>query len=85
MVSKASPHEPMVSANSLASRATDLGGLTRAAELSQIPLLSEELIARSHLFPEGKLDECGVLVLDGQEIRDHANDRLPGTGVGPAA
>jgi NAD(P)-dependent dehydrogenase (short-subunit alcohol dehydrogenase family) len=32
-------------------------GLTRAAELSQVPLLPEELLAQSHLFPEGRLDQ----------------------------
>ena len=31
--------------------------LTRAAELSQIPLLPEELLAQQHLFPEGRLDQ----------------------------
>ncbi|MFC5525933.1 SDR family NAD(P)-dependent oxidoreductase [Rhodanobacter ginsengisoli] len=36
---------------------TDLPGLTRAAELSQLPLLPEELLAQSHLFPEGRLDQ----------------------------
>ena len=41
----------------LAARASDLPGLTRAAELSQVPLLPEELLAQSHLFPEGKLDQ----------------------------
>jgi NAD(P)-dependent dehydrogenase (short-subunit alcohol dehydrogenase family) len=44
-------------ANPLASRAADLSGLTRAAELSQMPLLPEELLAQSHLFPEGRLDQ----------------------------
>ncbi len=34
-----------------------LPGLSRAAELSQLPLLSEELLAQSHLFPEGRLDQ----------------------------
>jgi NAD(P)-dependent dehydrogenase (short-subunit alcohol dehydrogenase family) len=34
-----------------------LPGLTRAAELSQLPLLPEELLAQSHLFPEGRLDQ----------------------------
>jgi NAD(P)-dependent dehydrogenase (short-subunit alcohol dehydrogenase family) len=34
----------------------DLTALTRAAELSQIPLLAEELLAQQHLFPEGRLD-----------------------------
>jgi NAD(P)-dependent dehydrogenase (short-subunit alcohol dehydrogenase family) len=32
-------------------------GLTRAAELSQLPLLPEELLAQQHLFPEGRLDQ----------------------------
>ena len=34
-----------------------LTALTRAAELSQIPLLAEELLAQQHLFPEGRLDQ----------------------------
>ena len=34
-----------------------LPALTRAAELSQIPLLPEELLAQKHLFPEGRLDQ----------------------------
>ena len=32
-------------------------GLTHAAELSQLPLLPEELLAQSHLFPDGRLDQ----------------------------
>jgi NAD(P)-dependent dehydrogenase (short-subunit alcohol dehydrogenase family) len=32
-------------------------GLTHAAELSQAPLLPEDLAAPAHLFPEGKLDQ----------------------------
>ena len=32
-------------------------GLTKAAELSQLPLLPEELLAQQHLFPEGRLDQ----------------------------
>lgn len=32
-------------------------GLTRAAELSQVPLLDDELVAQQHLFPEGRLDQ----------------------------
>ncbi len=32
-------------------------GLTRAAELSQIPLLADELLGQKHLFPEGRLDQ----------------------------
>ena len=37
--------------------ATEFTGLTRAAELSQAPLLPEELAAQAHLFPEGRLDQ----------------------------
>ncbi|MEO8673212.1 MAG: SDR family oxidoreductase [Tahibacter sp.] len=39
-----------------AARAGDLPGLTRAAALSQVPLLDDELVAQAHLFPEGRLD-----------------------------
>ena len=38
-------------------RLTELAGLTRAAELSQVPLLPEELAAQRDLFPEGRLDQ----------------------------
>ena len=34
-----------------------LAGLTHAAELSQVPLLPEELAARQALFPAGRLDQ----------------------------
>ena len=34
-----------------------LAGLTHAAELSQVPLLSEELRAQADLFPAGRLDQ----------------------------
>ena len=34
-----------------------VAGLTRAAELSQVPLLAEELLGQKHLFPEGRLDQ----------------------------
>jgi NAD(P)-dependent dehydrogenase (short-subunit alcohol dehydrogenase family) len=37
-------------------RLADVSGLTRAAELSQVALLSEELQAQRELFPEGRLD-----------------------------
>jgi NAD(P)-dependent dehydrogenase (short-subunit alcohol dehydrogenase family) len=49
--------EAGVSTGRLASGVEDLPGLTRAAELSQLPLLPEELLAQSHLFPEGRLDQ----------------------------
>jgi NAD(P)-dependent dehydrogenase (short-subunit alcohol dehydrogenase family) len=35
----------------------DAAGLTRAAELSQLPLLPDELLGQAHLFPEGRLDQ----------------------------
>jgi len=35
----------------------NLAGLTRAAELSQVPLLPDELLAQKDLFPEGRLDQ----------------------------
>ena len=34
-----------------------VAGLTHAAELSQVPLLAEELLGEKHLFPEGRLDQ----------------------------
>ncbi len=34
-----------------------LAGITRAAELSQIPLLAEEMVSQQHLFPQGRLDQ----------------------------
>ena len=34
-----------------------IAGLTHAAQLSQIPLLPEELLAQKDLFPEGRLDQ----------------------------
>jgi NAD(P)-dependent dehydrogenase (short-subunit alcohol dehydrogenase family) len=44
--------EPMLGATN-----SPLAGLTHAAELSQVPLLPEELAAQKSLFPEGKLDQ----------------------------
>lgn len=44
-------------ANALIHRDADLPGFSRAAELSQLPLLPEELLAQQHLFPEGRLDQ----------------------------
>jgi NAD(P)-dependent dehydrogenase (short-subunit alcohol dehydrogenase family) len=35
----------------------ETAGLTRAAELSQVPLLPEEFLSQNHLFPEGRLDQ----------------------------
>lgn len=41
----------------LQSLSIDAAGLARAAELSQVPLLPEELLGQKHLFPEGQLDQ----------------------------
>jgi len=38
-------------------RTPELAGLTHAAELSQVPLLPEEMSAQKDLFPIGKLDQ----------------------------
>ena len=38
-------------------RGKDVAGLTHAAQLSQIPLLPEELLAQQDLFPDGRLDQ----------------------------
>ena len=37
--------------------APNSAGLTHAAQLSQVPLLAEELLAQKDLFPEGQLDQ----------------------------
>lgn len=38
-------------------RMSEVAGLTHAAELSQIPMLPDELAAQKGLFPEGRLDQ----------------------------
>jgi NAD(P)-dependent dehydrogenase (short-subunit alcohol dehydrogenase family) len=38
-------------------RISEVAGLTHAAELSQVPLLPEELAAQKGLFPQGRLDQ----------------------------
>ena len=42
---------------SLGSKLSEIAGLTHAAELSQVALLPEELLAQKDLFPEGRLDQ----------------------------
>jgi len=39
------------------SRESTVAGLTHAAELSQTPLLPDELAKQNHLFPQGRLDQ----------------------------
>ncbi|GAA4869362.1 SDR family oxidoreductase [Luteimonas vadosa] len=50
----------------------DATGLTRAAELSQVPLLADELLGQRHLFPEGRLDQD----LQQVDLRDRNSWRL---------
>ena len=38
-------------------RLSAVAGLTHAAELSQVPLLPDEMVAQQALFPEGRLDQ----------------------------
>ena len=54
----------------LASR--NLAGLAHAAELSQVPLLPDELLAQKDLFPEGRLDQN----LQQIDLRDRNSWRL---------
>ncbi|HVF34033.1 MAG TPA: SDR family NAD(P)-dependent oxidoreductase, partial [Candidatus Saccharimonadia bacterium] len=42
---------------SASAKLADLAGLTHAAELSQVPLLPDELLGQKHLFPDGQLDQ----------------------------
>ncbi len=42
---------------SLVERSAGRAGLARAAELSQVPLLADELVGQAHLFPEGRVDK----------------------------
>jgi NAD(P)-dependent dehydrogenase (short-subunit alcohol dehydrogenase family) len=50
---------PEAGASSIATQVdTDnIPGITRAAELSQVPLLAEEFAGQQHLFPQGRLDQ----------------------------
>ncbi len=52
------PENPAAHGDALPlAHAAVLPALTRAAELSQVPLLPEELLAQQHLFPAGRLDQ----------------------------
>lgn len=42
---------------SLVESSAGRAGLARAAELSQVPLLADELVGQAHLFPEGRVDK----------------------------
>jgi NAD(P)-dependent dehydrogenase (short-subunit alcohol dehydrogenase family) len=51
---------------------SEAAGLTHSAELSQVPLLPEELEAQKTLFPEGKLDQD----LQQTDLRKHNSWRM---------
>jgi NAD(P)-dependent dehydrogenase (short-subunit alcohol dehydrogenase family) len=53
-------------------RAAEFAGLTHSAELSQAPLLPEELTAQRGLFPEGRLDADQQQI----DLRDRNSWRL---------
>jgi len=53
-------------------RMSEVAGLTHAAELSQVPLLPEELAAQQALFPQGQLDQD----LQQVDLRDHNSWRM---------
>jgi NAD(P)-dependent dehydrogenase (short-subunit alcohol dehydrogenase family) len=56
----------------LAASISEVAGLTLAAELSQAPLLPEEIEARRALFPEGRLDQD----LQQVDLRGHNSWRM---------
>ena len=49
--------EPVSAPDALERRMSAVAGLTHAAEMSQVPLLPEEIQAQRDLFPEGRLDQ----------------------------
>ncbi len=53
-------------------RMSEVAGLTHAAELSQVPLLPEELAAQQALFPQGQLDQD----LQQIDLREHNSWRM---------
>jgi NAD(P)-dependent dehydrogenase (short-subunit alcohol dehydrogenase family) len=56
----------------IARNASEVAGLTHAAELSQTPLLPDEVTAQKGLFPEGRLDQD----LQQVDLRDRNSWRL---------
>ncbi|HEX5108840.1 MAG TPA: SDR family oxidoreductase, partial [Vicinamibacterales bacterium] len=49
--------DPASAPDALERRMSAVAGLTHAAEMSQVPLLPEEIRAQRDLFPEGRLDQ----------------------------
>jgi NAD(P)-dependent dehydrogenase (short-subunit alcohol dehydrogenase family) len=56
----------------LPAAAREAVGVTRSAELTQVPLLPVDLVAQTHLFPEGRLDQD----LQQVDLRDRNSWRL---------
>ncbi|MGE8234376.1 MAG: SDR family NAD(P)-dependent oxidoreductase, partial [Stenotrophomonas sp.] len=63
---------PVAAAALPSPQAVGTDGLTRAAELSQVPLLADELLGQHHLFPDGRLDQD----LQQVDLRDSNSWRL---------
>jgi NAD(P)-dependent dehydrogenase (short-subunit alcohol dehydrogenase family) len=57
MLPDSTPTEPGAAGALAARKLEDIAGITRSAELSQIPLLPDEAAPQAHLFPQGKLDQ----------------------------
>src|SRR4051794_178171 len=55
-----------------AAAAREAVGVTRSAELTQVPLLPDDVVAQSHLFPDGRLDRD----LQQVDLRDRNSWRL---------
>ncbi len=66
------PGEEPAALPALRADGADVAGLTHAAEMSQTPLLPDELEAQGDLFPEGRLDQD----LQQVDLRDRNSWRL---------
>jgi NAD(P)-dependent dehydrogenase (short-subunit alcohol dehydrogenase family) len=63
---------PNAASQSIGPALAHAAGFVRASELSQVPLLAEELLGQSHLFPQGRLDQD----LQQVDLRDRNSWRL---------
>ena len=72
MLPDSTPTESGEAGARAAHQLADLGGITRAAELSQIALLPDEAGPQAHLFPSGQLDQD----LQQVDLRDRNSWRM---------
>ena len=72
MLPDSTPTEPGEAGLVAARQLTELPGLTRAAELSQVVLLPDEAGPQAHLFPQGRLDQD----LQQVDLRDRNSWRM---------